>query len=138
MIRAVTGGLVYFLAVFAVAAVFGTVRELYVAPLVTSELAIVMEAPLIAVVALFAARWAVPRFGVGPSILSRFVMSATAMTLLIGAEEVLSQILRDRSLFDVWTGYGHLAGAANFIALLFFFAAPFPPRGPTTAEPVPA
>jgi hypothetical protein len=120
----VLAGAVYFALVFAVAAVLGVVRETFLARLITTDLSIVVEAPLLALTAFFVARWTIGRLSVAQGVGARLVMASTALALLLGAEALLSPLLRGEGLIQAWSMYGYLATAANLGALAWFFIAP--------------
>ena len=123
IVRALTAGGLYFLLAFAVGFALGAVRELVVAPHVSSDLALVLETPFMAVMVWLAAGFAVRRLCVpgGPS---RLQMGLLALVLLLGAEELLTRARRGGSLLDHWASYGYLATAANLAGLIWFALAP--------------
>lgn len=124
LVRALTAGGLYFLIAFTAGFALGAVRELVIAPRVTSDLAIVLETPVMAVVAWFAAGFSIRRLAVPDDLGSRLPMGLLALALLLGAEELLTQALRGGSLLEHWSMYGYLATAANLAGLIWFTLAP--------------
>lgn len=124
IVRALTAGGLYFLVAFTAGFMFGAFRELVVAPLVTLDLAIVLETPVMAVVVWLAAGFSIRRLGVPGNLASRLPMGLLALGLLLGAEELLTRVMRGGSLLDHWATFGNLAAAANFAGLVWFTLAP--------------
>lgn len=124
IVRALTAGGLYFLIAFMVGFALGVVRELFVAPYVTSDLAVVLETPVMAVVSWFAAGFSIRRLSAPGDPARRLIVGVLALGLLLGAEELLTQALRGGSLLEQWSSYGYLAMAANFAGLTWFTVAP--------------
>jgi hypothetical protein len=124
IVRALTAGGLYFLIAFVVGFVLGAVRELAIAPRIGSDLAILLETPVMAIVAWFAARFSIRRLSVPRGLAARLPMGVLALILLLGAEALLTQALRGGSLLDHWKTFGFLAMLANVIGLVWFALAP--------------
>lgn len=124
IVRALTAGGLYFLIALGTGFALGVVRELLVAPRLTSDLAVVLETPVMAVAVWFAAGFAVRRLHVPAGFGLRLAMGALALALLLGAEALLSQALRGESLLGRWALYGYFAAAANLGGLSWFTFAP--------------
>ncbi len=62
MMQALKGGLLYFVVVFAVGFVLGTIRTLWVIPRFGARTAELMETPIMLIVSIVTARWTVARF----------------------------------------------------------------------------
>lgn len=134
-VRALTAGGLYFLIALAFGFVLGALRETLAAPRLGSDLAIVLETPLMAGVAWLAAGFSVRRCEVPGRIALRLSMALLALALLIGVEELLTRALRGVSLLDHWRTFGRLAAVANLAGLLWFTLAPSlvaAPRGSDT------
>ena len=99
---------------------FGVVREMFVVPRPGSELAILVETPLMAIVAWFAARFSVGRCAVPRGLVYRLSMGLLALALLLGVAALLTRALRGGSLLEHWAPFGVLATAANLAGLAWF------------------
>ncbi|MDN3566769.1 hypothetical protein QWZ14_20530 [Paeniroseomonas aquatica] len=121
MTAALLPGLLYFLAVFAVAFAMGVARVLVVAPRIGPTAAVLLEVPMILVVS-----WAVARRILRHRVLTlpqRATMGATAFALTMASEIALAGVLRGQGVMD-WAaatatplGLVGLAGQVAFAAL---------------------
>jgi hypothetical protein len=114
-------GALYFGLVFGAGFVLGPIRILWVVPRVGTRTAELMEAPIMLVVIVVAARWLVRRLRVPPQAATRLGVGMVALGLLLAAEFTL--VLRLRGL----TVSGYLAGRdpvaeAVYVVLLGVFA----------------
>lgn len=100
--RAVTGGasagLAYFLLVFSIGFILGTIRTLAVAPAIGDFKAVLIELPFMLLVSWFACRWVIHRLAAPKSVLPRATMGLAAFILLLCAEAMLSVFLLKLSL----------------------------------------
>jgi hypothetical protein len=122
MQRALIAASVYFLALFALGFVLGTIRVLVVAPRIGEIAAVFAEVPVMLTAAYFACRWAVRRWQVPRGIAIRWAMVLWFLALLLMFEALLGSLLFGRSLADQWaavTGPAGLLGlSAQIIAAL--------------------
>ncbi len=95
----------YFLAVFAVGFVLGTLRVLVLAPALGAVAAVALEVPLMLVVAWYASRWAVARHRVPAREGPRLAMGGFAFALLMAAELMLGVWGFGQSLAGILAGY---------------------------------
>jgi len=79
-------GLFYFAMVFAVGFVLGAIRTLWIVPRVGTRMAELVEAPIMLVVTIAAARWIVLRLAVPAIPSARLGMGGIALGLLLVAE----------------------------------------------------
>lgn len=121
------GAVLYALAALAAGTALGVPRELFLAPRVTSDLAVVIEAPMMAGIVWLAARFIVRRLGVSGRA-ARLTMGVIALALVVGAENLMSWRLRGESVFAHWALFGYLAAAANLAGLVWFLFAPLSMR----------
>ncbi len=137
IVRALTAGGLYFLIAFAAGFVFGAIRELAVTPRMTSDLAIVLEAPVMAVVVWFAAGFSVRQLDVPRSFAFRLPMGVLALGLMLGAEDILTRVMRGGSLLDHWATFGLLATGTILASLFWFTLAPvlIKASSPSQAQP---
>lgn len=111
---ALAAGCRYFLTVFAVGFVLGTLRTLFVAPRFGETTAVLLELPLILAAAWIACGYLLRRRPLDLG--GRAVMGATAFALLMLAEASLSLLLFRRSLNEHLALYAeapHLVGLAG-------------------------
>lgn len=123
MSAAVLAGLVYFLIVFAIGFVLGTLRVLFVVPQFGETAAVAMEVPVMLTASWFACRWIVARFAVPDAAAARLVMGGVAFALLMAAEAGVSVFAFGRTVgehFAVYTGSGAQLGLAAQVAFALF------------------
>jgi len=118
--RALTAGTVYFLALFALGFVLGTIRVLVVAPRIGALAATAVEVPVMLAVALFTCRWAVRRWQVPRETTLRWAMALSFLALLLAFETLLGATLFGRTLAEqgaaLLTPAGLLGASAQIIA----------------------
>ena len=101
--QVLTAGALYFALVFAAGFVLGPIRVLWAEPRFGPRVAELMEAPLMLVVIVVAARAVLRRLAVPPAPGPRLGMAGAALALLLGAE--LTVVLRLRfALFSLCAG----------------------------------
>ena len=116
MKRALIAASAYFLALFALGFVLGTIRVIFVVPRVGELAATVAEAPVMLVAAYFACRWAIRRWQVPSAIAVRLAMVPWFLVLLFAFETVLGATLFGRSVAEQWTALGSPAGLVGISA----------------------
>lgn len=122
--RVLEAGILYFALVFGAGFVLGTVRTLWVAPRVGARLAELMEAPIMFVVMIVAARWIVQRLAV-PSVSStRLGMGGMGLALLLAAEFGLVHWLRGLSVRAYLATRDPVSGAVYYLMLVVFAVMP--------------
>jgi hypothetical protein len=99
----------YFALVFALGFALGTVRALWLAPMVGEVAAVLAELPVMLAASYFAARWLTRRFAVR-SAQSASLMGGIAFALLMLAEASLARMM---------PGTGSATGVAAWFAALF-------------------
>jgi hypothetical protein len=125
MTIAIKAGAAYFLAVFAAGFVLGTLRVLVLVPRVGEAAAVMIELPLILVVAWIVCRWLVRRLSVPAAAGARLTMGGFAFALLLAAELALSFFVFGRSPAEHWQHYRSLAGALGLVGQIAFAAFPY-------------
>ncbi|MBX3576392.1 MAG: hypothetical protein KF723_04225 [Rhizobiaceae bacterium] len=122
MDRVSKAGFVYFLMVFAIGFMFGTVRVLFVEPRLGAVLSVALEVPLMLVIAWFAARFAVTRFAVATT---KDAISAglIGVVLLVVAETLLG-IGLGQGLAAQIGAYGTTRGLLTSMGQVGFAAMP--------------
>jgi hypothetical protein len=124
MTAALKAGATYFVLVYAIGFLLGTVRVLLLLPLVGETAAVLLEAPLMLVVSWIAARWSSRRFTVPATVLPRLMMCAAAFALLILGELAVSRFVFGRSLEDTLATYRSLPGILGLSAQVIFTLLP--------------
>lgn len=116
MKRALTAATVYFLILFALGFVLGTVRVLFVAPRTGVLGATLIEVPLMLIAAFFMCRWAIDRWRVPPTLSTRGAMALLFLSLLALFETLGGVALFGRTLAETWSGLATLAGLIGLTA----------------------
>lgn len=117
-------GALYFVVMFALGFVLGTLRVLVVAPRLGDWGATLIELPIMLTLSWFACRWLVGRFAVPGRVAPRLAMGATAFMLLMVAEILLGTSLLGRTLTQQVQA---MTGGVGLLGLLGQFAfAAFP------------
>lgn len=122
MKRALIAAFAYFLVLFTLGFVLGTIRVIFVVPRVGELVATIAEVPVMLIAAYFACRWAIRRWQASPAIAIRIAMVLWFLALLFVFEALLGAMLFGRSVDEQWTSLGSPAGvvgiAAQIIAAL--------------------
>ncbi|WP_207538935.1 hypothetical protein [Sabulicella rubraurantiaca] len=129
MRRAAPAALLYVLAVFALGALLGPLREFLLTPWTGALLATLLELPLVLLWSWFLAGWIVARMAV-PRGAARWLMGGLALLLLLGMELALGRVLRGWD-FAAWLAHlGSGPGLASLVGYLVFAALPALQRQP--------
>src|SRR5712691_3831858 len=113
-------GVLYFAVVFGAGFVLGPIRILWVAPRLGTRMAELLEAPIMFVVTIVAARWIVRRLAVPRTLSSRLGMGGIALSLLLIAEFTLVLWLRGLSISEYLSGRDPVAGTVYYVVLGVF------------------
>jgi hypothetical protein len=117
-------GAFYFVVVFGAGFVLGTIRTLWIVPHVGTRMAELMEAPLMLVVTIMAARWVVFHFAI-PSVASvRLRMGGIGLALLLAAEFGLVLWLRGLSVREYLATRDPVSGTVYYLMLVVFASMP--------------
>ncbi len=117
--KALLAGTLYFALIFALGFVLGTLRVLWLMPLVGQTLAVLAEQPVMLTASWFAARWLLRRYGF-QSVRDRAVMGGIALVLLFIAEIALGFTLFNQSLTRSLTEALVLPGLIGLIGQIIF------------------
>lgn len=122
MIAALRAGLLYFLGIFALGFLFGTVRTLWLAPVLSPLVAVFVELPFI----LAASWWLCGRLvrTVPATAGARLAMGAVALGLLLVAEAAVGLALMGRSWAEQLAAWGQPEALAGLVAQLAYAAFP--------------
>lgn len=115
-------GIAYFVLVFALGFVLGTVRTLFVADAPGSGrlLGVLVELPVMLAASWFLCRFVVRRFAVPPTVSARLIMGATAFALLMLAEMLVGALLFGRSPAAHFALYRDASYALGLVAQVAF------------------
>jgi hypothetical protein len=114
--RALIAGTVYFLALFALGFLLGTIRVIFVAPRYGQVAGTLAEVPVMLTVAYVICRWALNHWRVSPRSSVRWTMVPLFLALLFVFETVLGLELFGRTLSEQWASLLTLAGALGLSA----------------------
>ncbi|WP_133162197.1 hypothetical protein [Hyphococcus luteus] len=117
---ALKAGLVYFLSVFAVGFMLGTIRVLLIEPHLGALGAVLLETPFILAASWLFCRCWIGRFNVPSALVSRLGMGAIAFALLIAAEILLGLYGFGRSLADQIAAWRSPPGALGLAGQILF------------------
>lgn len=117
-------GVLYFALVFGAGFILGPVRILWIAPRIGARAAEVLEAPVMLMVAVLAARWIVRWLAVPPSTATRIGMGFIALGLMLLAEFTLVLWLRGLSMRQYFASRDPIAGTVYYITLGAFAVMP--------------
>ena len=116
-------GVLYF-AVFGAGFVLGPIRILWVIPRLGTRAAELLEAPIMFVITIVAARWIVWRFALPPTPSSRLGMGGIALSLMLTAEFTLVLWLRGMSIRAYLASRDPVAGTVYYLMLGLFVVMP--------------
>lgn len=118
-------GVFYFALVFGAGSVLGPIRMLWVVPRFGTRMAELMEAPIMLVVTVVAARWIVRRLTVPSAPYCRLGMGFLALGLLLVAEFSLVLWLRGLSVSEYLSSRDPVSGTVYCLMLGVFVIMPF-------------
>jgi hypothetical protein len=113
-----TAATIYFLALFALGFVLGTIRVLLVAPQIGELGATLVEVPVMLGAAFFLCRWVVRSWRLSPDLVARGAMVVWFLALLVLFETLLGIGLFGRTLGEIWSGLATPAGLVGLAAQL--------------------
>jgi len=117
-------GALYFAFVFAAGFVLGTIRTLWFVPRVGARRAELMEAPVMLVVSIVAARWTVVRLAVPPMPSARLRTGCIALVLMLVAEFGFVLWIRGLSIRDYLATRDPVSGTVYYAMLVAFAIMP--------------
>jgi len=115
---------VYFALVFAVGFVLGAIRTTWIVPRIGARRAELMEAPVMLVVTVVAARWTVLLLAVPPMLSARIGMGCIALVLMLVVEFALVLWIRGLTIRDYLATRDPVSGAAYYALLMVFAVMP--------------
>ena len=114
----------YFALVFAAGFVLGTIRTLWIVPIVGARMAELMEAPIMFMVTIVAARWIARHLAVPFTLLKRLSMGCIALALMLVAEFTLMLRLRGLSIREYLASRDPVSGTVYYVMLGLFAIMP--------------
>lgn len=117
-------GFFYFLWVFGLGFVLGTIRTLFMAPLAGDLISVLIELPVILTFAWILCARLIKRFEVSKDLASRASMGAIALALLMCAELALSLWLSGNSIAQYFEHFRTAHGAIGLAGQIAFAAFP--------------
>jgi len=114
----------YFALVFGTGFVLGTVRVLFLLPVVGERNAELLEAPVMIAAIILAARLVIRRFLVGPFLWARVAVGVAALFVLLVVEFTVVLWLRDMTIGAYLANRDPVAGAVYAASLAIFALAP--------------
>jgi hypothetical protein len=122
--RVLKAGVLYFALVFGAGFVLGTIRTLWVVPRLGTRTAELMEAPIMLVVSILAARWIVLHLAVPPTASARLGMGCIALLFLLVAEFGFMLRLRGLTIRQYLASRDPVSGTVYYVMLAVFGAMP--------------
>ena len=114
-------GVAYFAVAFGAGFVLGTLRVLWLVPSVGMRIAELIEMPIMLVVIIFAARWALRRFAIATAPSLRLAVGFVALGLLLVAEFTFVLSLQGLTIDEYLAGRDPVSGTA-YVVMLGAFA----------------
>ena len=121
---AVIRGVVYFCLVFGVGFILGTIRVLWVVPILGERMAELLEAPLMLAATYFAARFITRRFSASRRV-EYLYSGLVALIILLFSEVLLVVVLLGASISEYVAAKDPVAGVAYAVMLIIFAGMPW-------------
>ena len=120
MNTALRAGALYFVVVFFIAFLLGTIRVLFVVPRLGEVNSVLLEAPIILAVSWFASRWTTAKFNVANEISPRLAMGVFAFALLMIVEFGVTTLVFRTPAAAYFAAFWSPQGAIGLIAQATF------------------
>jgi hypothetical protein len=122
--RILKAALLYFALVFGAGFLLGPIRILWLVPRLGTRMAELIEAPIMLVIVISAARWAVSRYAVPATRANRLALGCIALLLLLMAEFSLVPWLRHMPIKAYLASRDPVSGAVYYAELGIFAVIP--------------
>jgi hypothetical protein len=119
-------GATYFALVFGAGFIFGSTRILCIVPRFGVRIAELMEAPLMLIVIILAAKWVVRKFQVAAAVSERLAVGLLALSLMVALEFTLVLKLRGLTLAEYFRERDPVSGTVYYLMLGVFAVMPLP------------
>jgi hypothetical protein len=126
--RTIKAAIGYLAIVFFAAFLLGTLRVLAIVPRLGVMPAVLLELPVVLAISWVTCRWAIHRYSVPDTIISRITMGGLAFVLLMGLELGFSVLLFKQSVAGHLATYRTLPGATGLLAQIGFALMPLVQR----------
>ena len=117
-------GVLYFALVFAAGFVLGTIRTLWMAPSFGTRTAELMEAPIMLVATILAARWVARLLSLPPTAATRLGVGFLALGFMLGAEFTVILLVRGLTIGEYLASRDPVAGTVYIVMLGIFAVMP--------------
>jgi hypothetical protein len=114
----------YFALVFGAGFVLGTIRVLWLVPVVGTQTAELLEMPVMLPVIVLSARWVVRHFSMPDTAPSRLAMGGIALALILLLDFTVALWIRGLSFNQYIESFDPVAGTAYFVMLGLFAIMP--------------
>jgi hypothetical protein len=121
---ALKAGVIYFAIVFGAGFFLGTVRTLWVVPRFGTRSAELMEAPIMLVVTILAARWVFGHLAAPVSLSGRLGIGYIALGFMLAAEFALVRLVRQQSIREYLASRDPVSGAVYYGMLVLYALMP--------------
>ena len=113
----IRAGFAYYLLVFSSGFILGTARVLWIVPRLGTRMSELLEAPVMLLVTIVAARWVVRHLAVRPTRSARIGLGFVALTLLLVSEFGLVLWLRGMTIREYFASRDRVSGTVYYILL---------------------
>jgi hypothetical protein len=117
-------GATYFALVFGAGFILGPIRILCIVPRFGVRIAELMEAPLVLIVIILAAKWVVRKFQVAAVVSERLAVGLLALSLMVALEFTLVLKLRGLTLTEYFRERDPVSGTVYYLMLGVFAVMP--------------
>jgi hypothetical protein len=117
-------GVLYFAFVFGAGFVLGTIRTLWIVPRFGARTAELMEAPIMFVITVLAARWVTRHLLLPPALATRLGVGSVALAILVAVEFTVVLWFRDLTIGEYIRQRDPVAGTVYIIMLAVFAVMP--------------
>ena len=117
-------GVLYFALVFGTGFVLGTIRILWIVPSFGTRTAELMEAPVMLVVTMLAARWVARLLSLPPTAATRLGVGFVALGFMLGAEFTVVLWIRSLTIGEYLARRDPVAGTVYIVMLGIFAVMP--------------
>lgn len=122
--RILKAGVIYFLLLFALGWILGPIRELWAVPRFGRMTALLVEAIIMLIAMIVAARWVMRRFNVHPNLGSTIPMGLVALGILAPAEIAGVLWVRGLSLQEYLASFVTTPGVISLVMFVLFAVMP--------------
>ncbi|TKB64700.1 MAG: hypothetical protein E8D47_11220 [Nitrospira sp.] len=122
--QVVKAGAIYFALLFSAGFVLGTIRVLWLVPIVGTRTAELLEMPVMLTVIMLSARWVVRHFSMPYTAPSRLGIGGMALALILALDFTVVLWVRGLSRSQYIESFDPVAGTAYFVMLGVFAVMP--------------